>query len=267
MDNMNYLHQSENDLPLVDRDGKKYMDSRTIAEALQVEHGNLIEGIRKYQSTIEDQFGPVPFETGSRNDGNLGGKQPTYALLTEDQALFVGTLSRNTSKVVKFKYKLVQTFQKARAAAQQLIKDLTRKDLALMILEAEKELEQVKQIIQEQEPLVQLAERYLNNPGFNFDIGDIAASITINGKPLGRNTLFRMMREAGYLYHDHSQNHHVKAGFTHLFKVIPITDEEHNRTFNKVRASAEGAMLLINKFSQDKSTPETRQKFTLLKAS
>lgn len=111
------------DFELIKNGDSVLIDSRLIAESLGIDHGNLMEGIKKYQSTIESKFGQVPFETGKpQNNANGGGRPTVYALLTEDQALFIGTLSRNTEKVVEFKARLVTSFQNARRSAQVFLK-------------------------------------------------------------------------------------------------------------------------------------------------
>ncbi|OWY64729.1 hypothetical protein B7486_45695 [cyanobacterium TDX16] len=92
-------------------DGSLVVDSRLIAQELGITHKALMETIRNYQPLIEQQFGTVRFET----EGSNG--LPGYAVfcyLTEDQASFVGTLSRNTDQVVAFKAHLVKAFSEAK---------------------------------------------------------------------------------------------------------------------------------------------------------
>ena len=101
-------------LPLTLRNGVSLVDSRVIAEALGIEHRALIQTIKNHQAAIESRFGAITFEMLSRNDGNLGGKQPKHALLTEDQAYFVGTLSKNNKRVLDFKGDLIIAFSNAR---------------------------------------------------------------------------------------------------------------------------------------------------------
>ena len=74
------------------------VDSRLIAEELDITHKSLMETIRGYQSTIESTFGKLRFET------EVNGANPArFVYLTEDQAAFVATLSRNSEQVVAFK--------------------------------------------------------------------------------------------------------------------------------------------------------------------
>lgn len=102
-------------------DGELVVDSRLIAERLGIEHESFMETLRKYQSPVEEAFGSIRFETGSKKGpgAKAGGKQPIYALLTEDQATLLMTFSRNTSQVVKCKIELVQAFSKAKELLRQ----------------------------------------------------------------------------------------------------------------------------------------------------
>ncbi|MBD0264236.1 MAG: hypothetical protein ICV78_16350 [Tolypothrix sp. Co-bin9] len=54
-----------------------------------------------------------------RQDGNIGGKQPEWVFLTEDQATFLMTLSRNTPEVVECKKELVRKFSEAKRLLRQ----------------------------------------------------------------------------------------------------------------------------------------------------
>jgi Phage regulatory protein Rha (Phage_pRha) len=87
------------------------VDSRLIAQELGIEHGNFIETIKKYQKQSEQAFGILRFETGEIKGR---GQPEKYCLLTEEQATFYMTLSRNTPEVVELKIKLVKAFSEAK---------------------------------------------------------------------------------------------------------------------------------------------------------
>jgi phage regulator Rha-like protein len=91
------------------------VDSRLVAERLGIEHDNFLQTVQNYEIQIEQAFGVLLFETGKPSGGVKGGRPQKYALLTEDQATFVMTLSRNTSEVVQCKIDLVLAFSKAKA--------------------------------------------------------------------------------------------------------------------------------------------------------
>lgn len=122
-------------------EGEFVIDSRIVAEELGVEHRSLLQTIKKYESEIELNFQRVAFEmTPFETAGGV--QKQTVAHLTEDQALFIGSLSRNSETVVRFKANLVKAFQAARKTLASP-KELSRKDLALLIVEAEEEKEKL----------------------------------------------------------------------------------------------------------------------------
>ncbi|GAB3883440.1 Rha family transcriptional regulator [Spirosoma agri] len=88
--------------------------SMDFAEGLGIQHKNLLESIRTHQNVIESEFGLIAFETRKTETLSSKGRPESLAYLTEDQALFIGTLSRNSKRVVQFKSILVKSFAEAR---------------------------------------------------------------------------------------------------------------------------------------------------------
>ena len=100
-----------NEIEIVNIDGLR-VDTRTLAPKLDIRHRNLIQNIRSYESEFAE-LGRVPFQTETLQ--TPGGTQEVgYALLNEDQAYFLLTLSRNSPLVVKAKLSLVKAFKSAR---------------------------------------------------------------------------------------------------------------------------------------------------------
>jgi phage regulator Rha-like protein len=97
-------------------DGVLVVDSRLIAEELGIQHESFMETVEKYRKQSEQAFGTIRFETGSSQmpDGRINPKPQKFALLTEEQATFYMTLSRNTPEVVQLKVRLVKAFFDAR---------------------------------------------------------------------------------------------------------------------------------------------------------
>ena len=102
------------------------------AAGLDIQHKNLLETIRTHRVTIEANFGAIAFEseytrledsafqTRNLNQAKRITKPQTVAYLSKDQALFIGSLSRNSEKVVEFKALLVRSFAKAEQTLRQL---------------------------------------------------------------------------------------------------------------------------------------------------
>lgn len=97
-------------LPLVLVKKEIRVDSRVLAEMLGIENRALIQNIETHQSSFES-FGIVTFEMG-KLEGR--GRPERIVLLTEDQAYFAATLSKNTKQAIAVKLRLVKAFSELR---------------------------------------------------------------------------------------------------------------------------------------------------------
>jgi phage regulator Rha-like protein len=118
------VHTSEVDfratteaLVLVPSKGELRIDSRTLADSLGIGHKPMFNQILKHRARVE-RYSQLTFRKslGERKQG--GGNAEKVALLTERQALFVLTLSRNTEIAMDLKEKLVDAFIDARRATE-----------------------------------------------------------------------------------------------------------------------------------------------------
>jgi len=101
-------------LTVIEKENKLVVDSRLVAEELGIKHKAFLETIRKHKETIESAFGHLTFETATVKNSVGAVNQATVCYLTEDQATFVMTLSRNTEQVVQCKVNLVKAFSEAK---------------------------------------------------------------------------------------------------------------------------------------------------------
>ncbi len=111
------------------------VDSRLVADDLGIEHESFMRTIKKHQAKIEQRFGIIRFEIGEINGR---GQPQKFAWLTEDQAMFVMTLSRNSERVVECKANLVEAFSKARQIIPAQNDRIRELELRLKIAELEK---------------------------------------------------------------------------------------------------------------------------------
>ncbi|MGB4116532.1 MAG: Rha family transcriptional regulator [Polaromonas sp.] len=93
------------------------VDSRLLAGHLGNQHKHVIALIEKYAEPFST-FGKVLFEKAP-SAVSITGQRERFALLNEDQAFFLLTMSRNSDHVVNLKVKLVQAFSEARLVANQ----------------------------------------------------------------------------------------------------------------------------------------------------
>lgn len=92
-------------------------DSRLLALHLGNRHKSLVALMDRYAVRLR-RFGHLTFQMSVGERAQGGGKAERYAMLNEDQALFVLALSRNTERVVDLKEKLIRAFAEARRAAE-----------------------------------------------------------------------------------------------------------------------------------------------------
>ncbi|MDP1742929.1 Rha family transcriptional regulator [Polaromonas sp.] len=93
------------------------VDTRLMAMHLGNQHRHVMALIEKYAKSFV-AFGKVLFQRASSLDSATGQRE-RFALLNEDQAFFLLSLSRNSDRVVDLKVKLIQAFSEARRAADQ----------------------------------------------------------------------------------------------------------------------------------------------------
>lgn len=219
-----------NNIPLV--------DSRIVSQCLGNEHASLIRLIKEHQNAIEANFGRVgfeivPFETSG------GVQKVTIANLTEDQAIFIGTLSRNSTQSVEFKAKLVSAFSNYRNKAKSLALPSV-KELAQMVIAAEEEKERLSTTlqlanttIQLQAPKVEYFENVLQSESL-VSVNVIAGELGMTHQALNRkldklgvqykqgkkwhlHAKYRGLEYAKYKTHYHLDTHGAKQSTEHLY--------------------------------------------------
>lgn len=190
----------QNLIQIEEKNGVQMVESRVIALELNIQHKNLVETIRTYQGEIESAFGRVAFETAPlQTAGGIQGS--TVAYLTEDQAIFIATLSRNSEQVVRFKARLVQAFQSAKRLAQQLTAPMSDEELFAMALQKSAKLLEAKDnqikmlahesemkdlVIQAQAPLADYAKMITETKGASYRVTSIAAEVGLSGTTLNK---------------------------------------------------------------------------------
>ena len=92
------------------------IDSRLLAKSLGNKHRHVMALLDKYMGKFKT-FGHVSFKNADGDRKQGGGKAERYALLNENQAYFLLSLSRNTDIVVALKARLITAFSEARKAA------------------------------------------------------------------------------------------------------------------------------------------------------
>jgi len=90
-------------------DGEARTGTFLLAQGLEREHQIVKKLIDKYQSKFEN-FSTLKV----RKLKSTGGRAANEYLLDEDQFMFLGTLLKNTNKIVDFKFNIIMQFKKLR---------------------------------------------------------------------------------------------------------------------------------------------------------
>lgn len=111
-------------MQIITKNKQQVISSVDIAKQLGVEHRATIQLIDKHFDKLElfggVTFEMIPFETA----GGVQKKKVCY--LNEPQAIFLGTLSKNTEKVVQFKALLTKAFNEAKQPQQLSVVDILK---------------------------------------------------------------------------------------------------------------------------------------------
>jgi phage regulator Rha-like protein len=105
-----------NNLVITIREEVLVVDSKLVADELGIQHKNFLATIDKYTDTMAQSLvvkAPA-FETRVIERPQGGTYEERICWLTEPQAIFLMTLSRNTERVVSCKLKLVEAFEAAK---------------------------------------------------------------------------------------------------------------------------------------------------------
>lgn len=182
------------------------VDSQIVANELGIQHKNLLELVKKYQTKIEDKFGRLAFETlnvkvAIPNTNSHRIDETTIIHFNENQSLFITTLSRNTEKSIEVKAKLVQAFSNARAALIELSKpkELSKKEILLLALESEERALAAEAKLLEAQPKVEAFDRVIDN-STTYTLDTVSDIINV-----GRNKLSDKLKQIGWAMKDSSK--------------------------------------------------------------
>lgn len=184
-------------LELSNHDGRPTIDSRIVAQGLNIAHASLMKTIKTHQTTIESFFGRVGFEIAPL-ETNGGLQTMNVAHLTEPQVNFIVSLSRNTDEVVVFKARLVDAFRKAK----ELYNKVTTPQLPATYAQALRELAETVEAkalaeakLLEAAPKIEFYDAVTDSKDA-IPMGDVAKVLDMG---IGRNKLFQLLRDVKVL--------------------------------------------------------------------
>lgn len=176
---------------IVQREGDQlFTTSEIIADRAEVQHKNVLELIGRYDSDLQE-FGSLAFETRPLPGGGIPFR---YVKLNEQQSTLILTYLRNSEPVRKFKRDLVKGFyemaQRIREIEQQPKQpaELSKSDLARMVLESEAEKESLAAELTHVAPKAEAYDSFMDADG-TYSVGTVAKMLG-----LSQNKLFQELR-------------------------------------------------------------------------
>jgi anti-repressor protein len=233
--------------------GKPVTTSRAIAWKFGKQHKDVLRTIDNLECS--DEFGERNFAPTYYTD-KWNRKQKEY-IITKDGFSFL-VMGFTGREAAKFKEDFINAFNlmEERINGQLDPSKLSRLEILQMAMEAERE----KQALQEANTKLQSKADYLNKITGSegaIDIGQAAKILKIkdeNGKIIGRNKLFRMLREESIFFKNKNEpkQKFIESGYF-LLKEQYIKDID--QTMLKVLVTQKGLERLNRKFSGELFKP------------
>ena len=186
-----------------------------------------------------------------------GGKQ-TFTFVNEDGLYDVILDSRKPEAKGFRKWVTSEVLPSIRKTGSYSIKNLSRKELALMVIQAEEENERLAlenkhqaEVIEEQKPKVVFADAIVGSQSSCL-IGELAKIITQNGYQIGQNRLFEWLRKNHFLgttgeYYNIPNQKFIEQG---LFEIKKTSHSENGvmKTTSTPKVTGKGQQYFVNLF-------------------
>jgi len=224
------------------------VNARDLHEGLEIK--------RQFSDWVKDQIHSLELVENldwqsftPKSDKPLGGRISEEYLLTLDTAKHIALASR-TDKGKQIRKYFIDVEKKSK----NILANISRKDLAFMVIKSEEEKEALQQITYSQQkqittlkPKADMHDRFMqaNN---NVSMGTLAKVLNIKG--LGRNNLFKKLKEIGMLMKNNQpKQEYINAGyFEVIVKPIAIGQNVVNQPITLV--TAKGQNYIYNKLKQ-----------------
>lgn len=230
---------------------QKGMTSLEIAEVTGKQHAHVMRDIRKLlsQGVAESNFG-----LGSYTDTN-GQERPCFNLTKK------GCLILASGYDAVLREKIINRWEELETEKRKL----SRKELALMVIQAEEEKERLaleneekQKKIEKLQPKADFAEAAFKAEG-KVDIGQAAKILNLG---FGRNTLFKKLKEKGVFFNDRNEpkQKYIDAGYFEMTLLPPVHRKNHpDMLLQKVLCKPKGLAYINHLFggkpSDGKITP------------
>lgn len=210
----------------------KTMSSIEISEITNKQHAHVMRDIRTIEGNLANPNLDGLWKESFYKDGQ-GKDRPLYLLSKKGTLLLVSKYDDNIRLSVIDRWEHLET------------KELSRKELALMIIDAEEEKERLQLQVSKLQPKAD----YLSHILASEDLIDIGQASKVLQLPYGRNIFFKNLREQGIFFKNRNEpkQEYISRGWFLLKEKIIETE---NKTFThlKVLVTQKGLIWLAKTF-------------------
>ncbi len=231
-------------IKITESDGKKVVSARELYKFLEATErfSNWID--RQLQYGFEENIDYV----GCKLINTLANQELDDYALTINAAKEISMLQRSDKGKQARKY-----FIECEAKLLEISKpkELTRKELALIVIEQEEKLELLEKKIKKDEVRTQFVDRVIASEDM-IDIGQCAKILELS---FGRNTLFAKLRENGIFFKNRNEpkQNFIDRGFFKLKEQFIETQNHGTKTVVKVLVTQKGLGFLSTQFEAQPS--------------
>ncbi|MGS4345136.1 Rha family transcriptional regulator [Myroides odoratus] len=200
------------------------MSSREIATMTEKQHPHVMEAIRKMETSWL-KIGQSNFRLANYTDSQ-GKPRPEY-ILTKTECLYIATKFNDEARA-----KLIIRWEELeKQSAKPSLESITKKDLAMMLLESEQEKEQLLLENKRMKPRDEYINKVFSSDGL-LTMSEAAKSL---GLDIGRNLLYNVLRDRGILFKSSKEpkQDYVNRGYFAL-KQTTIQIKKGDTTITKV---------------------------------
>ena len=205
---------------------KQTMSSLEIAELTGKQHAHVMEAIRVMEPAWL-KLGQSNFRLTSYTD-QCNRQQPMFEL-TKTECLYVATKFNDEARAaLVLRWEALETGN----ATPVVQRELSRKELAMMVIQAEEEKERLalenkrkEEHIAKIQPKADFADAAFQSEG-KVDIGQAAKILKL---PFGRNKLFAKLKEVGVFFANRNEpkQKYIDAGYFEMTLLPPIHRKNH----------------------------------------
>lgn len=223
------------------------LDSREVAEMVGKKHSDLLKDILKYSQYLTE--GKIPlsdFFIKTQYQDNTGRALPCYRITKKGCEFIAHKLTGKKGSIFTATY--INRFHQME---QVPAVPTTMKEVLMIALQREEELERKEQLLKEQQPKVLFADS-VSGSSNSILVGQLATLINQSGVSMGQNKLFSWLRHHGFVHKSGEDRNlptrkSTKLGLMEIKRSKVENKDGSIRTTSTTKITGKGQIYFLNK--------------------